>query len=397
MIPLEEAFARMDRALQGRRLETEILPVEEALGRVLAGTPRSLLDLPPFDKSAMDGYALLEGEEGEVLDLAGTIPAGRPPEVELRPGSTVKVMTGAPVPPGTARVVMQEWTRPEGGRIRFLRKGGPPNICWKGEDLGKGDPVLPAGTRLFPAEVGILVSAGVTRVEVYRPLRVEILSTGDEIVDSPEKIGPGKIMDSNGPMLAALASREGMVLTGRGRLRDDLGETVRGIGRALERADFVLLSGGVSEGEFDFVAAALEELGFQVHFDKVSIKPGKPMTFASREGRVVFGLPGNPVSSFVMFHLFVERAAALLAGASPDFPRIRLPLAVPFRRRKKERLEFVPSRLDPSGRVRPLEYHGSAHLGALAGAQGFFLVPRGKAVLEEGEPVEFTAFGRGRW
>ena len=394
MIPLEEALDLLQSALQGLSLGTEVLHPAQALGRVLARDQFSLLDLPPFDKSAMDGYALLEGEEAMDLRLSGTVRAGQGETPELRAGEAVKVMTGAPVPPGTGRVVMREWTEEEDGRVRILRPGGPSNICRKGEDVKKGDLVLPAGTRITPAAAANLVSCGIVEVEVHRPPRVEVLATGDEVVDSPGEIRPGRIMNSNGPMLAALARRWGMEVTGEGILRDDPEETERGIARALERADFVVLSGGVSEGDFDYVPAALEKLGVKILFDRVAIKPGKPMTLGRGEGPgLLFGLPGNPVSSFLMFHLFVQEAAARLTGERNWFRELRLPLARPFRRKKRERLEFVPARIREGGEVEPLEYHGSAHLAALREAEGFLLVPRGTAALEAGEIVTFRILG----
>ncbi len=393
MIPFEEAQRILEEALRDLSLGTETLPAGKALGRVLASDRHSLLDLPPFDKSAMDGYALGEGEEGTDLRLAGTVRAGQGEIPELRSGETVKVMTGAPVPPGTGRVVMREWTEEKDGRVRILRPGGPSNICRKGEDMKAGDLVLTAGTRITPADVGNLVSCGIVEVEVYRPIRVEILATGDEVADSPEEIRPGRIMNSNGPMLAALARRWGMEVTGERILRDDPVETEEGIAAALERADFLVLSGGVSAGDYDYVPGALKKLGMEILFDRVATKPGRPMTLGRGRGRILFGLPGNPVSSFLMFHLFVLAAAAKLTGERGWFRDHRLPMAKTFQRKKTSRLEFVPARLGEGGRVEPLEYHGSAHLAALREAEGFLLVPRGTARLEEGETATFRVFG----
>ncbi len=393
MILLEEALERLGLALEGMALEVEELPPARALGRILAEDARSLLDLPPFDKSAMDGYALLEGEEGRDLELLGTVRAGQGETPPLRPGGAVKVMTGAPVPPGTGRVIMREWTEEAGGRVRILRPGGPSNICRKGEDLKRGDLVLPAGTRITPSAAGNLVSCGLARVRVFRPVRVEILATGDEVVDHPEEIRPGRIMNCNGPMLAALAAKWGMEVTGESILPDDPVRTEEGIAAALERADFVILSGGVSEGDFDYVPAALKKLGIGILFDRVAVKPGRPMTLAKGGGRLLFGLPGNPVSSFLMFHVFVLAAAAGLTGEREIHRDLRLVLGRDFRRRKGERLEFVPARISGEGRVEPLEYHGSAHLAALREADGFLLVPRGTTRLEAGEIVAFRILG----
>jgi len=394
MIPLQQALAVLDETLQEFRLPTETLPVQEALGRVARADQESRLDLPPFDKSAMDGYAVLPGDERDEYRLIEKIPAGKLGTRKLIEGTTVKVMTGAAVPAGAGRVIMQEHTEELGDRVKVQQHGGPAHICRQAEDVKTGDVILKAGTRLGAMEIANLVSCGIAEVEVSRQPRLSIISTGDEIVDDLSQIGPGKIMNSNGPMLAALARRHGLPVTGRRVLRDDEEATHHGIRAALEEADIVVLSGGVSVGEFDFVLDSLGEAGLKVRFSRVAVKPGKPTVFSWSDGKCAFGLPGNPVSVYVMFHMFVLRAAARMTGAQPPLREIRLRLAENFSRRKIERLQFVPARLTGEGTVAAVEFHGSAHLAAVLPADGFYQVPAGVAKMEAGDEVVFSPLPR---
>jgi len=394
MIPLEKAFSLLDETLEGFRLPTETLPVKEALGRVLHTDQKSRLDLPPFDKSAMDGYAVLPGDERDEYRLIEKIRAGKPGTRKLVEGTTVKVMTGAAVPAGAGRVIMQEHTEEHADRVRVHKHGGPAHICKQAEDIKTGDVILKAGARLGALEIANLISCGVTEVEVARQPRLSIISTGDEIMDDPGQIGPGKIMNSNGPMLAALARQHGLPVAGRRLLRDDEEATHQGINTALEEADILVLSGGVSVGEFDFVLDSLSDAGLQIRFSRLAVKPGKPTVFTWSGEKCAFGLPGNPVSSYLMFHLFVLRAVARMTGAQPPIREIRLRLDRDFSRRRIERLEFVPARLDNDGKVSVVKFHGSAHLSAVLSADGFLQAPIGVAKLKAGDEVVFSPLPR---
>ncbi|MBW1873268.1 MAG: molybdopterin molybdotransferase MoeA, partial [Deltaproteobacteria bacterium] len=225
--------------------------------------------------------------------------------------------------------------------------------------------------------------------------RIAVLSTGDEIVDSPDQLGPGKIMNSNGPMLAGLAHESGLKLISQDRVPDTWDATVAAIENAMDQANLVVLSGGVSVGEYDFVLKAMSAAGLTVHFSRVAILPGKPTVFASREDTFVFGLPGNPVSVFIMFHLFVRRAVALLSGSTPGLRDFPVRLAADFKRRKIERLQHVPCRINQAGECEPVDYHGSAHLAAIMRADGFFLVAVGTAELKAGQQVTFIPMAGG--
>lgn len=401
-ISRDEALAIVDREVSEMIVARQTIAVGDAVGRTLAEDQLSRLQLPPFNKSAMDGYAVLPGDARDSYDVyPQTVLAGSDRRPALRPGTAVKVMTGAPVPEGAGRVIPIENVRDSDGRIEITRLGSARHICLQGEDVRVGDVVVPAGARLGALEIANLIGCGITEVEVYRPIRLAVLSTGDEIVDDPAKLVHGKIMNTNGPMLAMLGRHFDMDVVMEESIPDNLQATVEAIAAAIERADIVALSGGVSVGDYDFVGRALADGsladgGLKMHFTSVGIKPGRPLTFASGSGAAVFGLPGNPVSVHLMFHMFVLRAAARMSGAQWPLREIKLTLGADFRRRKSDRVEYVPARLDDDGSLRPVEFHGSAHLTALSESDGFFIVPIGQTELAAGAEVVFLSLMKGR-
>jgi molybdopterin molybdotransferase len=393
MVSLEQAQASIDRTLGPLALEHDRVPTRDALGRLLAADYRSRLDQPPFDKSAMDGYAIPPGGSDSCYVVVDTIAAGEPAPVRLAPGTAVKVMTGAPVPQGTARVVPVELVRRRADTIEILGDNRQTHVCPQGEDLRRGDLVLRAGSRIRPVDVANLVAAGHVEVDVLRRIRMSVFSTGEEIVDDPVDLRPGRIMNSNGPLLAALARQWGLEVIAETRLPDDRAQTAAALASAWQRADVVVLSGGVSAGDFDFVGPALADAGLQVHFDAVATKPGKPTTYASLGNKAVFALPGNPVAVLLCFHLYVLRGVARLCGTPWPVRRACFPLADEFCRRTAERQEYVPCRIDEGGRLVRLEFHGSGHLAALGAADGMFIVPVDCSRLPAGQPVGFLPLG----
>ena len=408
----DDALSIVDRAVSEMTAAREKLPVRDTVERTLAADQLSRLELPPFNKSAMDGYAVLEGDDRDKYDVhPETILAGNELQPALRPGLAVKVMTGAPVPDGAGRVIPVENVTVENvtvenvpassDAIEITRPSKAGHICLQGEDVRVGDVVVRAGTRLGAVEIANLIGCGITEVDVCRPIRLAVLSTGNEIVDDPGRLAHGKIMNTNGPMLAMLARRFAMDVVMEESIPDNLDDTVATISKAVERADIVALSGGVSVGDYDFVGTALGDVcfgdgGLNVHFNTVGIKPGRPLTFATGAGTAVFGLPGNPVSVHVMFHVFVLRAAAGMCGGQSYVREIELPLGSDFRRRKTDRVEYVPARLDDDGTLSAVEFHGSAHLTALTESDGFFVVPIGTSELAAGERVVFLSLLKGR-
>jgi molybdopterin molybdotransferase len=388
MISFAEALAIIDRELESRRVAVEDCPAAEALGRVLAQDAVSALDLPPFDKAAMDGYAVMAGDERASYELIECVPAGRAPTRALAPGQATRVMTGAPVPEGTGRVVMWEKTDNGTSTVAVHDHGGSPNVCRRGEDIRKGAVLLSAGTRIGAVEFANLAGCGITRVRTHRPVTIAVLATGDEIQAGPEALAAGSIVDTNGPLLEALAREHGLSTVLRAIVPDDLAAHEAAIEKARALSDVVVLTGGVSQGDRDFVGAALQGTGFTIHYDRVSIVPGKPLTFATHpDGAIACGLPGNPVSVLNCFHLVVLRIAARLTGRAPADRILRLRLGEVVRRRNAARTAFIPCRIHEDGSAVPVPYHGSGHLIALSRADGMLEIPLGVEEIAAGEPV----------
>ena len=391
MIPFPEALETVDRALAQMALPAETVPIGEARGRILVEDQASRLDLPPFNKSAMDGYALPADDQRQEYRILETVSAGDVPSSRLQPGTAVKIMTGAPLPEGAGKVIRQERTAEADGVVRIDSPEKSSNICYQGEDCRRGEVILHSPTMIGPVEIANLISCGIADVPVAARPRAAILATGDEIVDSPDDLGPGKIMNSNGPMLGGLCAQYGMEVVINRIVADRPEETVSAIGEALDAADLVVLSGGVSVGQFDFVGASLGEVGLTTHFSRVAVKPGKPITFATAPGKAVFGLPGNPVSVYVTYYVFVLRAVRLMVGIDHELHSETCPLDGDFRRRRADRDEFVPCEFTERGSIAPVDFHGSGHLLALLDTDGFIFVPAGVDRLAAGEDVDFVA------
>lgn len=396
LTPLAEALRLFDRALAGwPRVGTETVATSEGQGRRLAADQHSRLDIPPFDKAAMDGYAVLAGDERDRYRLVGTTAAGAGTAGQLEAGTAVKVMTGAPVPAGSGCVIQREFTSEEDGFVSVLERGVADNICRRAEDVRRGQLVAERGRRLGALEIANLVSCGIGSVEVYKPVSIAIISTGDELVERIEQLGPGKIINSNGPLLAALAGQYGLEVQREVTIADDPAEIEQALRESLEAADLVVLSGGVSVGDFDYVPAAIERLGMQVHFSRLAVKPGRPTTFATAPGWILLGLPGNPVGVYLMFHLLALRAVGHLYGLSWEPRDFRLKLSQEVTRGNGERLEYVPARLLGDACVELLEYHGSAHQATLLKADGFAILPIGRTEFPAGCEVQFMPLGMG--
>ncbi|GIW93939.1 MAG: molybdopterin molybdenumtransferase MoeA [Pirellulaceae bacterium] len=382
-----------------RALPAEMVSLWAAAGRVLCDDVTSDSDSPPFDKALMDGYAVRAADAvaGAELDVAGSLTAGQVATCPLQPRQAVRIMTGAPVPTGADAVVMFEHTEAVGvDRVRIRQadvKVGQ-NILPKGASMKRGEMLLPAGRQLRPIDVGLLAEVGQTAVRVTRKPEVAILATGDELVE-PEAIPqPGQIRNSNAAMLAALASTAGADARSLGIARDEPSELERLVRHGLA-SDVLLLTGGVSMGDRDYVPQVLERLAVRRLFHGVNVKPGKPIWCGlyEQEGRQcwVFGLPGNPVSSLVCFELFVRPALDMLCGRgdrrAERFGKARL--AVPFEHRA-DRVTYYPataSFYDGQPRVRPLNWKGSADLRTLADATALLVIPSGTICWPLGEEV----------
>jgi molybdopterin molybdotransferase len=388
LLSIDEARARVMAA--AAPLGAEEVRVDAALDRVLAEDVEAAGDVPAVANSAMDGFAVRSGPAGRALRIVGESRAGAPATAAVAEGEAIRISTGAALPAGADAVLEVERVGVEDGTVELREDvSAGRNVRVAGDDLHAGEVVLRAGTRLGPAELGVAVAAGRGLVRCSERPAVAIVATGDELRAPGEPLGPGQLHDSNGVTLAALATRAGADIVAVRRAADTPQATRTALAAALDAADVVVLSGGVSVGPHDHVKGALRALGVEESFWRVALRPGKPTWFGTRGARLVFGLPGNPVSSMVTFLLFARPALARLQGAAAPPPRLRARLAVALPRHP-ERDECVRVRLE-DGRARPTGPQGSHQLSSMVGAQGLAVVPRGAGELEAGAVAEIEA------
>ncbi len=383
-----------ERALQtvldvARPLPSEQVELADALGRILAEDVLSDMDMPPFNKSAMDGYACRREDLANALRVIETIPAGRAPTQRVGHNECAKIMTGAPVPEGADCVIMVEYTEPSGENgIRFSGELTRDNICMRGEDIRRGDVVMQRGTRIQDRHVALLATVGCVQPVVARQPKVGILATGDELVEPHETPGPSQIRNSNAYQLQAQVARAGAIPARYGIAADSEDMLTERVRRAAADNDVILLSGGVSAGDYDLVPHVLQVEGFDLLFEKVAAKPGMPTVFGRSPECFCFGLPGNPVSTFILFENLVKPFLFKLMGHEyrPWVVPMRLGSAV--RRKKVDRASWIPVAITADGKAVPVEYHGSAHSNALCEADGLICVPVGTAEIAEGTFVD---------
>ena len=351
-------------------LPAQEVHVTEALGLVLAEDVVAEHDVPSWANSAMDGFAVRAGEAGRRLHVVGESRAGIPFDGEVGEGEAVRISTGAALPAGADGVLQVERVEVDGDEVVLAEAvGAGRNVRDAGDDLRAGATVLAAGTRIGPAEIGVAIGAGRETLRCARRPRVAIITTGDELQVAGSALAPGQIHDSNGPTLGALAARSGAEVAGVGHAGDDLDQTRHVIAQALDAADMVVLAGGVSVGPHDHVKPALAELGVRELLWRVALRPGKPTWLGERDGKLVLGLPGNPVSAYVTFLLFARPALAAMQGGDATVPRTRALLGTAVERHP-DRDECVRVRRDEDGRVHPTGPQGSHVLSSPAGRRG---------------------------
>jgi molybdopterin molybdotransferase len=394
VITVEEALAILAR--EAKPGAAESVSLRESLGRTLAADIRSDMDWPPFETSAMDGYAVRLSdvlEAGALLpERPRTVMAGDSPPEPIRPGEAVRVMTGAPLPAGADAVVPVERARREDGRVRLEAKPSPgAHMRRRGESIRSGDTLVPAGRCLTPGDLALAALAGADPVSVFSRPRVAIAATGNELVSPREKPRPGQIRDSNGPMLLSLCRARGWPARELARVGDEAAALASLFASAGTEEDVLLTSGGVSAGDLDLVPEIARRQGFEILFHGVSVRPGKPVAFGRRGATLWFGLPGNPVSSSVCFHLFVRFALDRLEGkSSPGAPRVcaELTSALPEGGPRETYRDGRLSRAGSALRVEPLRSAGSHDIATHARADALVRVPAGEKALAAGAPVE---------
>lgn len=388
MISLAEARALIAQKISP--LSAQPAPLVLGYGRRLGEDIRADEDMPAFDRSAMDGYAVGLDDDSKQFRIAGEIRPGAEPKVQIKRGECARIFTGAQIPAGASQVLMQEIVRVEGGLIIPVQRSRVTHIRKCGEDARKGDLLLRSGTRLGAGELALLASLGVVGPKVSPPVRVAHFVTGNELVDPSLKPGPGQIRDSNSTLVAALIRQFGGEISRQDSTVDDFNLLLEKVRAGEDNFDLLLVSGGASVGDYDFGKKLLGALGFRIHFEQINLRPGKPLVFATRENQAAFILPGNPVSHFVTMHVAVRLAMQRFAGAEAGWPLLNVRLVESFSHRPDARETFWPARVEiQNGElvVRALRWQSSGDVTGLTGANALLQLDGNVAAPKAGEPV----------
>jgi molybdopterin molybdotransferase len=397
MISIDEALELVLNGLAP--LGAERVALADAAGRVAAEPARSAVDLPPFDRSAMDGYAVRAADTapGMALRLAGGVAAGEVASTPLEPGTAAPVSTGAAIPPGADAVLQSELAHEHDGRVAPEHALAPgTHVRRRGEDLHAGDELAAAGSLLTLPRISALASAGVGEVAVHRRPRLHLVVTGSELLPLGAPPEPGRIHESNGLMVRLLAERAGATVVDQGVIGDDREATRAAVATGLE-GDVLVVSGGVSVGPHDHVKPAFVDCGVDEVFWRVRIKPGKPLWFGRRGDTLVFGLPGNPLSTIVCFCVFIEPALRRLAGERDARPRLEPGRLTRPAHASDGRTTYLTATLRPGAdgvlEATPTERQGSHMTGALGESDGFAVAPEEAGELPAGAPVDVLRLG----
>ena len=386
LISFEEAYSIvMNSAFE---TEVETIAFTSALDRVLMADISSDMDMPPFNKATVDGFACRRSDLGADLELIEIIPAGNQPQKRVSENQCAKIMTGAAIPEGADMVFMVEDSSVlPSGMVKFTGTSSKDNISPRGEDISSGDIVLSKGRLIRPQDLALMALAGCTVVKVTRQPVVSVISSGNELVEPSDKPALSQIRNTNSYQLMAQIKRAGAVGKYLGIARDDEAATYDIICQAISESDVVLITGGVSMGDFDFVPSVLERAGVRLLFSRINIQPGKPTVFGSHKKALVFGLPGNPFSSFIQFELLVRPMLCKMMGYKWQPVILSLPMECSYSRKTVDRKALIPVIITDDGKVSPVEYHGSAHISAFSMATGIITLPEGKKSVEKGEIV----------
>jgi molybdopterin molybdotransferase len=386
MITFEAAFKIVMESVFETRTET--IPFTDSSGRILDEDIKSDIDMPPFNRSAVDGYACHRIDINNELEVIEVISAGKKPVQIVGKNQCSKIMTGAIVPDGCDVVFMvEESGNFSNGKIRFSGTDLKLNISVKGEDVRTGDVVLKKGKLIQPQDVAVMASVGHTKVNVKKKPVVGIISTGDELINPSDFPAISQIRNSNAYQLDAQVTRAGGTAIEYGIAPDNENITYEIIQKAIHECDIVIITGGVSMGDFDFVPGVLIRSGVKILFDRVNVQPGKPTTFGVHSKAIVFGLPGNPVSSFIQFEMLVRPLINSMMGYTWIPREQKLPLAINYERKSSDRMGLIPVFINKDLEVVPVDFHGSAHITALSYSDGVITMKPGIRSLIKGEVV----------
>jgi putative molybdopterin biosynthesis protein len=405
LVSVEEAKRRLSEYFTPQPVGVEAVPLDRAYGRTLAGDVEATIDVPPFDRAAMDGFALNAGdtfgaEEDKpvTLRVVGKIGAGEEPKIDVKRGEAVEISTGAPMPKGANAVVMVEYTWREGEYLKVCRPVSPgENVTAAGSDIMAGELILRRGTVLTPRETGVLAALGISEVKVFKKPRVAVISTGNEIVKPGERLEYGKIYDVNSRTISDAVKECGGEPIFLGIARDSPDEIREKIKEGVSVADVVIASGGTSAGVGDLLYRIINDLGRPgVLVHGVSVKPGKPTVIAVANGKPIFGLPGYPTSALMIFDIFVDPIIRSMAGLTPSVERRTVEARAAERIFSSGgRREYLPVNLVKTEAGEYMAYHipgGSGAITTLAEADGFVEIPEGKAFVEAGEPLKVKLY-----
>jgi|TARA_Y100000310_G_scaffold326578_1_gene391627 molybdopterin molybdotransferase len=386
MITQNEAHETM--MAEARPLGSEQVGLDQVLNRILADDVRSDMDMPPFIKSAMDGYACRREDLQDHLRVVEALKAGEIPRKSIGQGECAKIMTGGMVPEGADCVIMVEHVEQlDANTVQFTGESTRDNVCLKGEDIQVGDVVLQAGTQLRPQHIAMLASVGCVEPQVAQKPRVAIIATGDELVEPDVRPDLSQIRTSNSHQLVGQVLAADAIPTYYGIAKDTEESLDATLKTAMAQCDVVLLSGGVSMGDFDLVPGIMKANGLKILFDEIAIQPGKPTTFAVSDDTYCIGLPGNPVATFTQFELLVKPFLYRLMGHDFRPANLRLPMARAHSRQRAARESWFPAKITADGSVLPCEFHGSAHVESLCEADCLGTMSAGVASLDEGALV----------
>lgn len=386
MISFNEAFQTVMNS--GFKTGSELIAFTDSSIRVLAEDVYSDIDMPSFNKSAVDGYACDKSDLGSELEMLEIIAAGKKPEKSIGNEQCSKIMTGAAVPPGADFVFMvEDSVLTASGKVKFTGTSLKDNIIPKASHVRAGDVVLRSGRRIRPQDIAVMASVGHVNVSVSVQPTVGVISTGSELTEPQDIPGDYLIRNSNAYQLLSQIERAGGKGNYYGIVKDDETATYNIIKKVVGENNLVIITGGVSMGDFDFVPGILEKAGVKILFSEVAVQPGKPTTFGVHPDSIVFGLPGNPVSSFIQFELLVKPLISIMMGLEWLPVESRLPLKETITRKSVSRMAWLPVVVTSEGFAELVEYHGSGDISALSDADGIISVPVGKATIMKGEMV----------